>query len=216
MAMSYVEEIAKAYFEYIGGYIVSKDMPYQDKNSLKKVKGLKDIDILAIKGDSAIIGNCIAFAGTQKSELVVEKIYDDFKTADEFLKEKFPHIKKIAWWFIIDLCPPKTLNGLGKKGIRITKVRDLIDELIKNINKDLALNRRMGKTQNMLIRTLQLLCDSLYFDDRYFYKGEYKLLINLVNSGKKITEIRKIFRRDYPYIFSSRLTQWHDDIKEFK
>ena len=45
MAMSYVEEIAKAYFEYIGGYIVSQDMPYQDKNSLKKVKGWKDIDI---------------------------------------------------------------------------------------------------------------------------------------------------------------------------
>lgn len=94
------EEFVGEYLRYMpqyDGYMVNIRVDYKrDRKIQQQVRGKakqvywSDIDVLAIKGDKAIIVSCDENCGKKLNQII-----EEFSFAEQFVKQKYPYIKSI-------------------------------------------------------------------------------------------------------------------------
>ena len=141
------EEFVGAYLRYMpqyNGYMVNVRVDYKrDRQMQQQVRGKpakqaywSDIDVLAIKGDEAIIVSCDENCGKKLNQII-----EEFSFAEQFVKQKYPYINSIKKIYAFSMAwnpkPDKAkLQQLqNKHGVEILTfakmLRDFLDELRK-------------------------------------------------------------------------------------
>ena len=138
MSLSYVEDLAAAYYSF-KGYIVSTNIRFQIPKSVsrKKISGWSDIDVLAIKSSGEVlIIQCKSFTGTGKSEEITDGLLRWFKNASHFLKNsdvykgwlKGANVRNVL---VVDFNVLKTEEALKKRGVEVILVKDMLKDILQ-------------------------------------------------------------------------------------
>ena len=147
------EEFVGEYFRYMPqykGYVVNVHVDYKrDKELQRIVKGRNatvkqaywsDIDVLAIKGDRAIIVSCDENCGKK-----LNKILEELRFAEEFVKKEYSvkFVKKV-YAFCIAWYPREEdkLKQLQSQNIQILTFTDMVRTFLKEFCK----REKIGKT----------------------------------------------------------------------
>jgi len=158
--LTYTEELVSEYFRHLMDdegkplYTVSEHVHFKAKGS-RRVKGWRDIDVLAIsKNEICIIQtkSYAIFKRTRKES--IEAIKEYFREAEKFIANKYDiKDKKIRKLFIADLGLSKTfIKSLSAEGIEIKKLKDIFLEYLNILHKLYPDIYHLGKEENNVTR----------------------------------------------------------------
>ena len=147
MALGYVEDLTAKYFMK-KGYLVNQNIWFQVPKELsgKGVSGWSDIDVFALAPGESLVIQCKSFIGTEKAEIISQKIAQWFGYAVDFLQKDnmYRHWiqgTKMRKILVVDYSVKKTEKMLEGKNIEILYYGDVLKGLIKIIEE----GRREGK-----------------------------------------------------------------------
>jgi hypothetical protein len=139
------EEFVGEYFKYMPqykGYVVNVHVEYKRDRQLQQiVRGRvnqprwSDIDVLAIKGEEAIIVSCDENCAKKLNEIV-----EEFSFAEHFIKQEYPYIKSIKKVYAFCMgWNPKTdgakLQQLQKLNVEILTFTQMVRGFLKELRK---------------------------------------------------------------------------------
>jgi len=156
MPISYVEDITAEFYR-LKGYFILKDFAYQVPKEItgKKVKGWKDIDVLALSESEVLIIECKAFTGYKKSDEMIKMLMEDFQYAESEIK-KLPLVKnkRLRKVLVVDYSVKKVEKELQSKGIEIFLLENLMKDFIVTLKERI---KSGCKEEHPMTRTLVFL-----------------------------------------------------------
>lgn len=162
MTLGYVEDLTAKYFMK-QGYLVNQNVWFQvpKKLSGKGVAGWSDIDIFALAPGESLIIQCKSFIGTEKAEIISQKIIKWFEYVIDFLQkdDMYRHWiqgTKMRKILVVDWTVKKAETILKANGIEILYYEDLLKKLIRLLKKG---EKRKGKEDDPTLRMLCAMID---------------------------------------------------------
>jgi hypothetical protein len=165
MGLSYTEELVSEYFKHLIDdegkpiYTVSEHVHFKAKGA-KRVRGWRDIDILAVSRNEICIIQTKSYALFKRTKKEsIEYIKEYFREAEEFIVSNYDvKGKKIRKIFIVDLGLNKTLiESLTAEGIEVRRLKDVFLEYLNILHKMYPDIYHLGKEENNVTRTLMFI-----------------------------------------------------------
>ena len=136
----------------------------------KKVSGWSDIDMIALKFNELVIVQCKSFLGTEKAEVIANKIIKWFKYAELFLRENnkwkvWLDKRKIRRCLIVDHTVKKAEPILDRSRIEVLYYDKMLIELLRMLEEG---GVRKGKEDDAIIRLLCAMIDKDMLNPKIF------------------------------------------------
>jgi hypothetical protein len=174
MGLSYTEELVSEYFKHLMDdegkplYMVLEHVHFKAKGA-KRIRGWRDIDILAISRNEICIIQTKSYAIFKKTKKEsIESIKEYFREAEKFIANNYDiKGKRIRKIFIADIGLSKTFTeSLSAEGIEVKKLKDIFIEYLNILRKLYPDIYHLGKEENNITRILMFIT--------YSFKKELK------------------------------------------
>lgn len=164
MPLSLAEEVVEVYFQK-KGYFVIRNLTYPKKLRGKQPGNL-DIDVLATNGAEVIIVSCKRGSLSSKQE---EEEIEKFNKHEEFLRneEKYRDFVKnlrIQKWYVAEYVSAHNRNTLQPE-IKVKLLKEILDELIEMLKKEMGLNMLVGAETKVLPRLLKFMIENKLIEE---------------------------------------------------
>jgi Holliday junction resolvase-like predicted endonuclease len=160
---NYVEELVEQWLNF-DGYFTWRDIPFwRPKGGGRRQGQWGDIDIIAVKGEEAILIECKEFPGTKKVEEMSQKISKGFEGAEDvFVRKRLenpqftpsPDLSNKRINRLLIAASPENLDSykrtLAQSNIKVKHLKEILDDIINNYLKTIPKRGAYGKHKGLI------------------------------------------------------------------